>query len=328
MISAVMPPVYALRPPVPMLKWNQKTGMGNPSMNTIKLRYFVEVARYGSFSEAARRLYTAQPNLSKQIAQMEQELGFALFTRSRRSVKLTPAGQFLYDQIRDLPDQLDDIFEQARSLARKGEGTLSIGVLEGQDVNQVLSDRLSQIKTIYPQLQITLERNSYQNLRSGLRSGHYDLIITLSFDVEDEADFQLFTLYEKSPAIAMHKTHPLASQKALTLGDLKDENFVVISRQESPGGYQRLVDSCAAEGFAPKIVREPRSLESLLLCVEMGVGISLLDQNTRLELSPYIVTIPQHAPPMAVVAVINRSDQRPVIQNVVKLLSSQNSGEL
>ena len=72
--------------------------------------------------EAARRLYTAQPNLSKQIAQMEQELGFALFTRSRRSVKLTPAGQFLYDQIRDLPDQLDNIFEQARSLARKGEG--------------------------------------------------------------------------------------------------------------------------------------------------------------------------------------------------------------
>ena len=60
-------------------------------MNTMKIRYFVEVARCGSFSEAARRLYTAQPNLSKQIAQMEQELGFALFARSRRSVKLTEA---------------------------------------------------------------------------------------------------------------------------------------------------------------------------------------------------------------------------------------------
>lgn len=296
-------------------------------MNTIKLRYFVEVARCGSFSEAARHLYTAQPNLSKQIAQMEQELGFAVFTRSRRSVKLTPAGQFLFDQIKDLPDQLDDIFEQARGLARKEEGTLSIGVLEGQDVNQVLSARLNQVQKIYPQLQITLERNSYQNLRSGLMSGHYDLIITLSFDVEDEPEFQLYSLYQKSPAIAMYKSHPLASKTALTLSDLKDENFVVISRQESPGGYQRLIDSCAAEGFAPKIVREPRSLESLLLCVEMGVGIALLDQNTRLELSPYIVTIPQHAPAMAVVAVINRNEQRPVILNVVKLLSSQDKSE-
>ena len=61
-------------------------------MNLTKIRYFVEVARCGNFSEAARRLYTAQPNVSKQIAQMEQELDFPLFVRSRRSVTLTPAG--------------------------------------------------------------------------------------------------------------------------------------------------------------------------------------------------------------------------------------------
>ena len=296
-------------------------------MNTMKIRYFVEVARCGSFSEAARRLYTAQPNLSKQIAQMEQELGFALFARSRRSVKLTEAGQFLFDRLQNLPDQLDEIFEQARSLARKGEAALSIGVLEGQDVNRVLSDRLKRLAAIYPQLQINLERNSYQNLRSGLRSGHYDLIITLSFDVEDEADFQTFSLYQKSPAIAMHKSHPLAGKQSLTLSDLRNEKFVVISSQESPGGYQRLMDSCSAEGFVPNIVREPRSLESLLLCVEMGIGIALLDQNTRLAMSPDIITIPQNAPPMAVVAVIIRGEQRPVILNAVKLLTESAQSE-
>lgn len=296
-------------------------------MNTMKIRYFVEVARCGSFSEAARRLYTAQPNLSKQIAQMEQELGFALFARSRRSVKLTEAGQFLFDRLQNLPDQLDEIFEQARSLARKGEAALSIGVLEGQDVNRVLSDRLKRVAAIYPQLQINLERNSYQNLRSGLRSGHYDLIITLSFDVEDEADFQTFSLYQKSPAIAMHKSHPLAGKQSLTLSDLRNEKFVVISSQESPGGYQRLMDSCSAEGFVPNIVREPRSLESLLLCVEMGIGIALLDQNTRLAMSSDIITIPQNAPPMAVVAVIIRGEQRPVILNAVKLLTESAQSE-
>ena len=296
-------------------------------MNIIKIRYFVEIARCGSFSEAARHLYTAQPNLSKQIAQMEQELGFALFTRSRRSVKLTPAGQFLFDKLQNLPDQLDEVFEQARSLAHRGEAVLSIGVLEGQDVNQVLSERLKRVASIYPQLQINLERNSYQNLRSGLVSGHYDMIITLSFDVEGDAKFRTFSLYQKSPAIAMHKSNPLAGKRSLTLSDLRDENFVVISRQESPGGYQRLMDSCAAEGFVPHVVREPRSLESLLLCVEMGVGIALLDQNTRLEMSPYIVTIPQNAPPMAVVAVIPREEQRPLILNAAKLLAKSEPKE-
>lgn len=296
-------------------------------MNTVKLRYFIEVARRGSFSEAARRLYTAQPNLSKQIAQMEQELGFALFVRTRRSVKLTPAGEFLYEKLKDLPDQLDEVFEQARALARRGEGAISIGVLEGQDVNQVLSRRLSAVSAIYPQMQISLERNSYQNLRSGLSSGHYDLIITLDFDVEDEPELQTRVLYKKAPAIVMQKTHPLAQKQALTLDDLKDENFVVISRQESPGGYQRLMDSCAAMGFTPKIVREPRSLESLLLCVEMGMGIAMLDQNTRLELSPYIITIPQNAPPMAVVAAVMRNEQRPLVRNVVELLTREQDGE-
>lgn len=296
-------------------------------MNTTKMRYFIAVAQCGSFSEAARQLYTAQPNLSKQIAQMEQELGFTLFTRNRRTVKLTPAGSFLYEQIKDLPDQLDDIFEQARSLARRGEDALSIGVLEGQDVNQVLSRRLEEIRSVYPQLQIALERNSYQNLRSGLRSGHYDLIITLDFDVADEADLITGTMYSKQPAIVMHKTNPLAHKSELTLSDLMNEQFVVISHQESPGGYQRLIDSCAAIGFTPNIVREPRSLESLLLCVEMGVGIAMLDQNTRLKMSPDVITIPQNAPAMAVVVAALKSEPHAKVHAVMKMLT-QNANEI
>ena len=77
----------------------------------------------------------------------------------------------------------------------------------------------------------------------------------------------------------------------------------------------------------PNIVRDPRSLDSLLLCVEMGIGIALLDQNTRLAMSPDIITIPQNAPPMAVVAVIIRGEQRPVILNAVKLLTESAQSE-
>ncbi len=289
-------------------------------MNILKMRYFIEVAKCGSFSEAARHLYTAQPNLSKQIAQMEQELGFSLFTRRHRSIQLTPAGEYLYKQWKEVPDHIVDDIEQARALANRGEA-ICIGVLEGQDINDVLHTRLGIVSSLYPQLNIALERNSYRNLRSGLRSHHYDIIITLSFDVEAEPDFVLCTLYEKSPAIAMYKTHPLAQKQDLSLVDLKDEKFIVIAEQESPGGYRRLIKSCAAHGFTPNIVRTPRSLESLLLCVEMGMGIALLDQNTRLELSPQVVTIPQDAEPMAVVAVTFDAEQRPLIQDIVRILT-------
>jgi DNA-binding transcriptional LysR family regulator len=290
-------------------------------MNILKMRYFIEVARCGSFSEAARRLYTAQPNLSKQIAQMESELGFSLFIRKHRSIELTPAGEYLYRQWKDVPDHLADDIEAARSLANRNEA-LCIGVLEGQDVNEVLHARLGVVSDLYPGLNVILERNSYQNLRSGLHSSHYDIIITLSFDVENEPDFSLHTLYEKTPAIAIDRHHPLSQKENLSLEDLKNEPFVVISEQESPGGYRRLIDSCAAYGFTPNIVRTPRSLESLLLCVEMGIGIAMLDQNTRLELSPYIVTIPQEAEPMAVVAVVEKEDRRPFLQDIVRILTT------
>ncbi len=291
-------------------------------MNILKMRYFVEVAKCGSFSEAARRLYTAQPNLSKQIAQLEQELGFSLFTRRHRTIQLTPAGEFLYERWKEVPDHITDDIDQARALANQSE-SVCIGVLEGQDLNDVLHARLGIVSTLYPQLNITLERNSYQNLRSGLRSHHYDLIITLSFDVEEESDFLLYSLYEKVPAVAMLKTHPLARKADLSIEDLKDEKFVVISEQESPGGYRKLIESCAASGFSPNIVRSPRSLESLLLCVEVGMGIAMLDQNTRLELSPQVITIPQAAEPMAVVAVIPDTEQRPLILDIVRILTKK-----
>lgn len=290
-------------------------------MNITRMRYFIAVAQCGSFSEAARRLFTVQPNLSKQITQMEQELGFTLFIRTRRSVKLTPAGEYLYKQIKELPEELDEIFETARSIARRGEGAISIGVLEGQNVNHILSRRLERINSTYPQLQLSLERNSYATLRSGLKSGHYDLIITLDFDVADDPEYAVSELYSKQPAIVLHRNNPLSAKADLTLTDLVDEDFVVISRNESPGGYDRLMTSCADAGFVPHVVREPLSLESLLLCVEMGIGIAVLDQNTRLAISPDIVTIPQNARPMSVVVATLKGDSRPLVKTVAELLT-------
>lgn len=294
-------------------------------MNLTKIRYFVEVARCGNFSEAARRLYTAQPNVSKQIAQMEQELDFPLFVRSKRAVRLTPAGQMLYDQLKDLPDQLETLFEQAHALSRREETRLTIGILEGQEVNSLLLTRLNLAQALYPTLELEMERNSFSNLRSGLRNGRYDLIVTLDFDVEQEAEFTYRNIYAQPPAIAINQSHPLAGLPQLEMRQLREENFVVISPQESPVGYERLMDQCQKDGFTPNVVRQPRSLESLILCVELGVGVALLDQGTRLNYDSSVRTVPIPGADMFVVAACMRDDYRPVLQNVLKLLCQEES---
>ena len=132
-------------------------------MNVTKIKYFVEVARCSSFSEAARRLYTAQPNISKQIAQLEQELGFPLFIRDKRSVHLTAAGRLLYDRLKDFPDELEALIEQAKALSRREESHLSIGILEGQEVRPQLLYRLNLAKELHPNLELEVERNSFSN---------------------------------------------------------------------------------------------------------------------------------------------------------------------
>jgi DNA-binding transcriptional LysR family regulator len=289
-------------------------------MNIMRIRYFVETAACGSFSEAARRVYTSQSNISKQIAQLEEELGYPLFIREHRKVHLTEAGQYLYEQWEKLPEQIATQVEHGRKLS-ENVNRISIGILEGQDVNEMLLDKLEQLHQINEGYTFSLERNSYKNLRNGLRNGSYDIIITLDFDVMEEWDFEYKVMYQKSPAIAMRKSHPLAKRADFSLADLKNENFVVISKEESPGGYNRLLNSCADCGFKPHIVREPNSLETLLLCVEMGMGIALLDQNTRLELSPYVVTIPQKAKEMAVVAAIQSKEERHIIRRVAEFLA-------
>ena len=290
-------------------------------MNLIRLQYFIEAARCQNFSLAAQNLYTSQPNLSKQIALLEQELGFPLFIRTKRSVRTTPAGQYLFETLKGVPELLEESFEHARMLSRAGEGSLSIGILEGQEFNSLFLTRINAISSLYPDLNIELERNSFRNLRSGLEKGNYDLIVTLNFDVEDLPDVERTVLLSQTAAIAIHCGHTMAKKESLSLVELKDEDFVVISPDESPMGYKRFLQQCGEAGFTPRVVRQPRSLESLLLCVEAGLGIALLDPNTRLEHNSNIRTVPIPNSEVSVSLAWRKDAQTPHLENYIQLLT-------
>ena len=129
-------------------------------MNLMRIKYFVEVAKWGSFSKAAQTLYVSQPNLSRQIALMEQEVGFELFQRSGKRIQLTRAGEYLYSQLREVPEHIERAVAHAEVISRREADSLSIGVLEGQDVNLFLSQRINKLREKDPKLLIEMERNS------------------------------------------------------------------------------------------------------------------------------------------------------------------------
>ena len=293
-------------------------------MNLLRIRYFVEAARCQNFSVAARTLFTSQPNLSKQIALMEQELGFQLFQRVGKAIYLTQAGEYLYEQFKDLPDYCARAIAQATALSRGDVGSLSVGLLEGQDINHVLNDRLDGIHRRYPELELQLERNSFRNLRQGLESCRYDLIITLSFELADQTGWESRVLLRQDGAVGICRKNPISQRADLTLADLSEEDFVAISPEESPGGYAHVADKCQQAGFEPKIVRVASTLESMLLCVETGIGVCLLDSNTRLEHSEAVrmVALPGKND-CDVVAVWMAENRNPMIRRIAAELSGE-----
>ena len=297
-------------------------------MNLTRIQYFIEVAKLENFSKAAQALYVSQPNLSKQVGLMEQELGFDLFRRVGKNVQLTRAGQYLYEQLKDLPEYTARAIAHAEALSRGEEGKLSIGVLEGQDVNFSLSGGIAQMQERCPGVAIEMERNSFRNLRLGLDRGTYDVLFTLEFELRGKEEWDSLVLFRQPGAIAISRSHPLAGKEKLTIDDFREEPFVAISREDSPGGYDLLLEQCARSGFTPHIVRETSTLERLLLCVEMGVGVALLDRNTRLERNDAVrlITVPDSAA-AGLVAVWRRHNQNPMIPRLVEALSQRQAGD-
>ena len=286
-------------------------------MNLTRIRYFVEAARQGSLTVAAQALYTSQPNLSKQIALLEQELGFPLFHRAGRSISLTKAGRYLYEQLAGIPDLVDGAVTYARALSRGECGSLSIGVVEGQDVEKILTARLRSL----PGPGFDLERGSFRQLRQGLENGRYDMIVTLAFELEALGEIRHEVLLRQQGAIFISRSNPLSEKADLGLEDLREEPFIVIAPEESPGGYELVFRQCAQVGYTPRVAKQVNNTENMIMQVETGVGVALLDTNTRLGHSDLVRCVPLPGSPASdVVAVWRRDSENPVVSRLAELL--------
>ena len=285
-------------------------------MDLLKLRYFIAAAETGSFTGAAKREFTSQPNISKQMAALERELNARLFQRENRLVRLTKAGEYFYEQVRRMPDEMDRITKTTRALARGDQGGLSIGLLSGQRLNGKLMEGFNRFTRDYPDVHFILERAGFAALRGALENGQHDIILTLSFDIRENDDWVSVPVLKQSVAMFVSRM-----SRAADISELAAAPFVAISPKESFGGFEQLLRFCRARGFEPNIVRLADSLDSLLFYVEAGVGVAVLDRNTRLETDRNIRAIPlEDQEASDIVAVWRKNNTNPHIQKMLACL--------
>lgn len=260
-------------------------------MDTLQMKYFVTAAKCLNFTEAANQLFISQPTLSRQITAIESELNMQLFIRDKRSVRLTPAGEYLYHKLSALYQEYCEIVDHARDKSTGFSGNLNIGVLDGHIISDFFPDILKSCNSQYPNLKINLARGSFRQLTDGLYSGIYDLVITLSFDIMKKEKLSFFSIDKTVDCIAMHYTHPMAERESVYLSDFKEDTFLLISPEDSTEPALRVPELCKQEGFYPNIKYAP-NLETVMLWVEAGMGVAIinnynsLSQNSNVRLVP------------------------------------------
>jgi DNA-binding transcriptional LysR family regulator len=242
------------------------------------LRYFVAVAEECHFGRAARRLFMSQPPLSRQIRDLEDELGVALLERSNHQVKLTDAGQQFLEGARLTLTQADRAVSSARMAGQGRVGFLSIGYIPTSDLG-VLPRVLRPFRDRYPHVELELRSVATSVQIRELRSGRIHLGF-LRLPVQ-EPDIRTERLYREALVAVLPERHPLSRARRLDLRDLSHDRFIMFPRSIAPNYHDMLLSYFQKAGFSPSIAHEADNFQTHLGLVSAGLGVSLLPGSVR-----------------------------------------------
>src|SRR5256886_5467628 len=246
------------------------------------LRYFLAVGEALNFTKAAARLRVAQPALSRQMTELEDEIGVDLMKRSPRGVTLTAEGKLFLDEVRELLKRADESVEKVRALARGEYGELHVGYAPSPTV-EILPPALAAFQKAVPRVKVLLHDLSSDELIAGLQNATLELAVMVFQPNGGQTAGIQFELLRTYPlCVAMTATHPFARLKSITLEKLAAESLIGLRRKDYPEYYHFIDRIFAPIGAKPRIAVECDSASSLITEVEAGRGISLASPSFKL----------------------------------------------
>jgi|HubBroStandDraft_6_1064221.scaffolds.fasta_scaffold377314_2 DNA-binding transcriptional LysR family regulator len=256
------------------------------------LRYFVAVGEEQHYGRAAHRLRVAQPALSRQIQDLEAEVGFKLFERLPRGVKLSAAGtQFLQDARRIL-QEVNEAAGRAGRVARGLSGTLHVGFAENASWRGVVPDSFRRFREQQPDAELKLQPAASLEQLEALRSGRLDAGF-VNFMPKSDPELDQLPVAIQHVELAAPKRHALTKLKKLRLRDLTDVPFVWFPRWASPTFYDRLMRECYRGGLkSPRIVQEGLNEATILSLVSTGLGVGWVIGTARWRSPESVVILP------------------------------------
>lgn len=265
------------------------------------LRYFVIVAEEQNVTRAAARLHVSQPPLSRQIRDLEAELGVELFRRTAKSLALTEAGKIFLIEARAILLRVDEAVETVRTVANHARATLHVGYAPSLTV-RLLPKTLMRFERENPGVRVSLHDLSSEECIRQLAAGKIDLALTVRPPASRMRGLVFEKLARYPLCCAVAASHPLADKKAIALRDLKRERFIVYSLEDYPEYYESLRTLFRPVGFEPRIGEEHDGATGLIAAVEAGQGIAIVASSLGCLTGQRLKLLPLHpkVPPFAV----------------------------
>jgi DNA-binding transcriptional LysR family regulator len=282
------------------------------------LHYFRTVAEELHFGRAAERLHIAQPPLSQQIRQLEQEIEFQLFFRNNRNVALTPAGAAFLAEVNRIFQQLDRAIEIGKKTSRGELGQIAIGFV-GSATYNILPIVLREFRDRYPQVHIDLHELTTDLQLTWLQADKID--VGLIRPPIKASNLLWETVFSESLVVVLPATHCLANTTAIDLQSIANDPFILFPPSLAPGLYQQIIALCETAGFTPQIVQEGIQMQTIISLVSAAMGVSILPASIQQVQRQGVVYKPlQTGSPQVSIAIAWRSsDISPTVQRFLEI---------
>ncbi|PAV31507.1 LysR family transcriptional regulator [Virgibacillus profundi] len=251
-------------------------------MELRQIKYFIEVANREHVTEAAIALHVAQSAVSRQIFNLESELGVDLFIREGRNVRLTPIGRIFLEHMEQAIHVIDDAKQVIDEYTDPEKGTIHIG-FPSSLATYILPTAISAFREEYPDVKFQLNQGSYHELKTAVIKGEINMALLGPLPM-NEKKLKGAILFTENIVGLLPATHPLANSSSLKLNQLREESFVLFPKEYVLRDL--ITNACQQIGFKPNVSFEGQDIDSIKGLVSAGLGVSLVPEITLVDNLP------------------------------------------
>jgi DNA-binding transcriptional LysR family regulator len=249
-----------------------------------QLGYFIEVAKQLSFSKAAEKLNVTQPTLSKMVKNLEEELDVLLFDRTTKHMKLTDAGEIVFEEAQEIMRLMNNLSDKLADRMKIKKGHIKIGlppVIGSLFFPKLIRD----FRKYYPNIHISLEEEGAKKVEKMIEEGTVDFGVAV-LPVKKEL-FDSYPFVKSELKLVVDTGHPLSEVDTIPLENLQNESFIFM--REGFALHDRIREHCIEAGFKPNVVYESSQWDFITEMVANGNGVAILPEPLCLKLDPSVI---------------------------------------